>query len=95
MQLFPRSGCVPVGGAADLQVVLHPKSADRFDVRVGVELRSGRRVGVRMTGAVEHPTIAIDKVGGTACCLSVEVIIGATLATEPYVPMYFQIYKKD
>lgn len=73
MQLFPRSGCVPVGGAAELLVVLHPKSVDRFDVRVGVELRGGKKVGIRMAGAVEHPVIAIDKVGSMTCYYSTMV----------------------
>ena len=51
-----------MGGAAELQVVLHPQAVDRFDVKVAVEVREGRRTGVRIAGAVEPPTVAIDKV---------------------------------
>ena len=75
MQLFPQSGCVPVGGAAELQVVLHPLAVDRFDVRVAVEVREGRRTGVRIAGAVEHPTVAIDKVCSHVATVPYQLVV--------------------
>ena len=76
MQLFPQSGCVPVGGAAEMQVVLHPRAVDRFDVRVAVEVREGRRTGVRIAGAIEHPTVAIDKVSSHIYSYSAVLVSG-------------------
>lgn len=59
-----------------MQVVLHPRAVDRFDVRVAVEVREGRRTGVRIAGAIEHPTVAIDKVSSHIYSYSAVLVSG-------------------
>ena len=63
MKVFPKSGCVPVGGVSELKVVFQPQSVDKFDVEVCVDVRElGRTLRIRLAGGVEQPTISIDKV---------------------------------
>ena len=64
LRVSPTSGCVPVGGASDLQLHLHPDSVAVFDTELEVLVRGGRSLTLKVVGAVEEPTVTIDKVKG-------------------------------
>ena len=70
--MSPTSGCVPVGGASDLQLHLHPDNAAVFDTELEVAIRGGRSLTLKVVGAAEEPTVTIDKVRGHNvmwCCV--------------------------
>ena len=60
--MHPESGCVPVGGASDLKLHLHPNSTSIFDTEVLVRIRGGRKLTLKIVGAAEEPTVTIDRV---------------------------------
>ena len=65
MNVYPQSGCVPVGGATKLTIAFHPKLAEKFDALMSVQFREGRSLFLRLAGTVEEPLVSIDKVTGT------------------------------
>lgn len=62
LRVHPESGCVPVGGASDLKLHLHPNSTTVFDTELVVHVRGGRKLALKVVGAAEEPTVTIDKV---------------------------------
>ena len=62
LRVYPESGCVPVGGATDLILHLHPQAVDKFDTQLAVQVREGRRLRLKLVGAVEEPIVGIDRV---------------------------------
>ena len=62
LRVHPESGCVPVGGASDLKLHLHPHSTSIFDTEVAVRIRGGRKLTLKIVGAAEEPTVTIDRV---------------------------------
>ena len=53
-----------MGGASDLQLHLHPDNVAVFDTELEVVIRGGRSLTLKVVGAVEEPTVTIDKVRG-------------------------------
>ena len=66
LKVFPESGCVPVGGATELRLVVHPETVGHFEGRVCVRLREGRPLSLKLAGTVEQPCVSIDQVSETA-----------------------------
>ena len=62
LKVHPKSGCVPVGGASDLQLHLHPESEALFDTELVVAVRGGKRLSLKLVGAAEEPRVTIDRV---------------------------------
>ena len=62
MMVHPKSGCVPVGGACDLKLHLHPVSVTLFDTELVVMVRGGRKLKLKLVGAAEKPKVTIDRV---------------------------------
>ena len=62
LRVHPESGCVPVGGASDLKLHLHPDSVAVFDTELVVCIRGGRKLALKVVGAAEKPTITINRV---------------------------------
>ena len=60
--MFPDSGSVAIGGAANLKVLVCPETVGVFDIRVCVSLREGKTLSFRLAGTVEQPTVSIDQV---------------------------------
>ena len=69
LKVFPESGCVPVGGATELRLVVHPETVGHFEGRVCVRLREGRPLSLKLAGTVEQPCVSIDQVSQTATSL--------------------------
>ena len=65
MKVYPKSGCVPVGGATELTIAFHPELAKKFDALMSVHFREGRSLFLRLAGTVEEPLVSIDKVTDT------------------------------
>ena len=64
MTVHPKSGCVPVGGACDLKLHLHPVSVTLFDTELVVMVRGAgsRKLKLKLVGAAEEPKVTIDRV---------------------------------
>ena len=63
LRVDPESGCVPVGGVTDLKLHLHPVSVAMFDTELVVRVRGGgRRLALKLVGAVEKPIVTVDRV---------------------------------
>jgi len=63
LTVTPVHGVVPVGGFAELKVMLTPQAMVKFDTRVQVAIKGGKTLELRMGGTVEPPTVDIDLVG--------------------------------
>ena len=63
LTVTPVHGVVPVGGFAELKVMLTPQAMVKFDTRVQVAIKGGKTLELRMGGTVEPPTVNIDLVG--------------------------------
>ncbi|XP_071134806.1 cilia- and flagella-associated protein 47-like isoform X3 [Mytilus edulis] len=71
LTVSPVHGVVPVGGFAELKVMLTPQAMVKFDTRVQVAIKQGKTLELRMGGTVEPPTVDIDlpnfNFGGVYC----------------------------
>ena len=62
LRVYPESGVVPAGGTAPLNLLLCPEAVGGIDSRVGVALREGKTLSVRLAGMVEQPVLCVDQV---------------------------------
>lgn len=62
MEVYPKGGCVPVGGTTELKLMFHPESVDKFDAKLSVHFWEGKTLTLKLAGAVEKPMVCIDKV---------------------------------
>ncbi|KAL3884217.1 hypothetical protein ACJMK2_030436, partial [Sinanodonta woodiana] len=71
LTVSPLHGVVPVGGYASLIVRLTPDAVMKFDTRVGVAVKGGKPLELRMGGTVEPPSVDIEvpnfNFGGVYC----------------------------
>ena len=53
---------MPVGGKAELSIILSPNALIKFDTRIQVAIRGWKTLELRVGGSVEPPCIDIDLV---------------------------------
>ena len=58
----PVQGIVPVGGKAELKIILSPNALIKFDTRIQVAIRGWKTLELRVGGSVEPPCVDIDLV---------------------------------
>lgn len=72
----PVQGVVPVGGKAELKIMLSPNALIKFDTRIQVAIRGGKTLELRVGGAVEPPCVDIDLVINLlASAISMELML--------------------
>lgn len=62
MKISPSSGCIPSGGAIELEIQVCPSTVGCFDVKICVNVRDSKQLSVRLSGSVEQPRISVEKV---------------------------------
>jgi len=62
LMVTPVQGIVPVGGKAELKIILTPNALIKFDTRIQVAIRGWKTLELRVGGTVEPPCVDIDLV---------------------------------
>ena len=62
LRVYPECGVVPAGGTTPLNLLLCPEAVGGIDSQVGVALREGKSLSVRLAGMVEQPALSVDEV---------------------------------
>ena len=62
LTIAPGTGCIPVGGNAELTLSYHPTSVTMIDRSIRIRLREGGMLKLRIAAKVEPPKVMIDKV---------------------------------
>jgi hypothetical protein len=62
LSLSPISGAIPAGGITFICATLTSDSVIKFDTEVGIAVRNGRNIDMRIGGTVEPPSVDIDLV---------------------------------
>ena len=58
----PVQGVIPIGGKAELKIMLSPNALIKFDTRIQVAIRGGKTLELRVGGTVEPPCVDIELV---------------------------------
>ncbi|XP_078495986.1 cilia- and flagella-associated protein 47 isoform X1 [Ciona intestinalis] len=97
MTVTPVHGMVPVGGTAELKVVLLPNSVVKFDTWIQVNIRGWKTIDLRMGGTVEPPEVDIDvksfKFHGVYCDSTVSMPFNLINHTTTQVKAEFDLTK--
>ncbi|KAL5265854.1 hypothetical protein ACHWQZ_G006507 [Mnemiopsis leidyi] len=56
----PESGCIPVGGMVNLELSFFAVDIEKFDFKIDVRIRGGKKQTLRVGGSVEPPLVECD-----------------------------------
>ncbi|XP_076799523.1 cilia- and flagella-associated protein 47-like isoform X2 [Clavelina lepadiformis] len=97
MTVSPVHGIVPVGGNAELKIVLSPTAVVKFDTWIQVNIRGWKTIDLRMGGTVEPPEVDIDikafKFHGVYCNSVVAIPFNLVNYTTTRVKAEFDLTK--
>lgn len=63
VKVTPSSGCIPGGGAVELNIKVCPTLVGSFDIKTCVCIRGNKQLYIRLSGTVEQPSVTVEKVG--------------------------------